>query len=154
MSSEKLDSMMAQAISLRVVANDLQNGLNQMARGDNLSTADKTQLSRVGGYFFGAVILRAFATELTLKAISLKQTGQYKKTHDLLLLFEDLEDDTKKIIAEVADNRGIAPLEQILSKHKDDFVEWRYVAEGGTHSVTLLDLDKALEVLMAVYRQP
>lgn len=146
---------MGRAISLRVVADDLYQNFShlvQMAREGKLPTNDKTQQSRMAGYAFSMVILRALATELTLKAISFKKTGQYRPAHDLLILFNDLDDATKKIIAEVADSQGVAPLDQILSKHRGDFVNWRYPVEGGKIRVEFLDIDKALEVLMTVYR--
>ena len=152
------DAIMGHAISLRVVANDLYQNFSQMvqmAREGKLPADDKTQQSRMAGYAFSMVILRALATELTLKAISFKKTGQYrkdKKGHDLLILLNDLDDATKKIIAKVADSQGVAPLDQILSKHRGDFVNWRYPAEGGKIHVEFLDIDKALEVLMTVYR--
>ena len=102
------------------------------------------------------LVIDTLATELMLKALAFKKTGQYRTDrdgHDLLILFKDLDSDTKKIVAAQESSQGIAPLEQILEKHKDDFIEWRYLAEveNGT-TVGFLDLDKAFLVLIAVYR--
>ena len=145
-----------QAVSLRRVADDLQNGLHQMTKGDGPTTSDADKTSRVLGYAVSMVMLRALATELLLKALAFKKTGRYRRKgrhgHDLLILFNDLDSDTKKIVAAQESSQGIAPLKQILEKHKDDFIKWRYVAESDGSTVGFLDLDKAFLVLIAVYR--
>ena len=144
----------AQAVSLRRVADDLQHNLNRMAVKGVPPVTDKEQRKRLAGYTFAMVILRAFATELMLKALSFKKTGRYRKDrdgHDLLILFNDLDSDTRKIIAAQERLHGIAPLEQILEKHRGDFMEWRYLMEGEAREVGFLDLDKALLILIAVY---
>ena len=149
----KPDLMKAQAVALRRVADDIQNSLNQMTKAAVQPITGKEQIARVWGYFLSAVILRALATELMLKALSFKKTGQYRKDkdgHDLLVLFNDLDSDTRKIVATQERSQGIAPLEQILGKHKGDFVEWRYPTDGESLEVDLLDLDKALHILVAV----
>ena len=139
-----------QAVSLRQVADDLQNDINQMT-----VDVQTIKMTRVLGYSLSMVMLRALATELMLKALSFKKTGQYRKDrngHDLLILFNDLDSETKKIVGAQESSQEIASLQQILEKHKDDFIEWRYIAEkeNGT-PVDFLDLDKALLVLITVY---
>ena len=144
----------SQAVSLRRVAGDLQNGLNQMTKGDGQTTSDADKTSRVLGYAVSIVMLRALATELLLKALVFKKIGRYRKDrdgHDLLILFNDLDSDTKKIVAAQESSQGIAPLKRILEKHKDDFIEWRYIVENDGGTVGFLDLDKAFLVLMTVY---
>ena len=153
--SENPDVLATQAVSLRRVADDLQDGLNQMTKSvvQTITGADK--ISRVLGYTLSMVMLRALATELLLKALALKKTGRYRKDrdgHDLLILFNDLDSDTKKIVTAQESSQGIAPLKQILEKHKDDFIEWRYIAESDGSTVGVLDLDKAFLVLITVYR--
>ncbi len=153
--SENPDVLAAQAVSLRRVADDLQDGLNQMTKSvvQTITGADK--ISRVLGYTLSMVMLRALATELLLKALAFKKTGRYRKDrdgHDLLILFNDLDSDTKKIVTAQESSQGIAPLKQILEKHKDDFIEWRYMAESDGSTVGFLDLDKAFLVLITVYR--
>ena len=149
-----IDTAIAQVVSLRRVADDLQHNLNQMAAKAIPPVTDKEQLKRLAGYTFATVILRALAIELMLKALSFKKTGRYRKDrdgHDLLILFNDLDSDTRKIVAAQERIHGIAPLEQILEKHRGDFVEWRYLMEGEGEKVGFLDLDKALLILMTVY---
>lgn len=145
----------AQAIALRRVADDLQDSLNRMTRsGSPNPITEKEQVARVSGYFLSTVILRALATELMLKVLCFKKAGRYRKDregHDLLVLFNDLDSDTRKLIADLERSHGIAPLQQILEKHRGDFVDWRYLMEAGGKHVDLLDLDKALIILMATY---
>lgn len=143
---------LAQVISLRHVANELQKSLNQaIPRGPAPSVADKDQAVRILGFTCSMVVLRAFATELMLKVLSFKKTGHYAKGHDLRALFDGLDGDIKKIITDLETIHGIAPLEQILERHKGDFVEWRYLMEGNSASANFLDLDKALDILIKVY---
>lgn len=140
-----------QAIALRHVANELQQSLNQVAPQGGSTVTDPTLVTQMTGYFFSTVILRALATELLLKALSFRRTGTYERTHDLLDLFNALDSDTRNIITTLEGVHGIAPLERILEKHRGDFVEWRHLMEGGDHDTGLLDLDKALTILIAVY---
>ena len=144
----KPDFMMGQAGALKRVTDDLQNTLNQ------LLPISEQQAVRLWGYTVSTVMLRALATELILKALSFKKAGKYRKDrkgHDLLVLFKDLDCDTRKLVSKLAEAQGIMPLEQILGKHKDDFLAWRYVTEGGTQKVDVLDLDKAFHILMNAY---
>ena len=145
---------MGQVVSLRQVADDLQLGLNQIVKtGAPNPDTEKEKVARISGYFFATVILRALATELALKALSFKKTGRYRKDgkgHDLRTLFNDLDDDTKKIIDDLEGVYGVAPLEQILEKHRSDFVDWRYLMEADDIRVDLLDLDKALDILITL----
>ena len=106
---------------------------------------------RLTGYTISMLILRALATEIVLKALSFKTTGTYEKTHDLLDLFDSLDCRIKVIVTAVERSQGVAPLRQILEKHRGDFVEWRYIGEAGERHTDFLDLDKALNVLMTVY---
>ena len=149
------DKFMSQVVCLRQTADDLQRCLNQInpKAVEQAARLGKTEQSaRIGGYFFSAVILRALATEITLKVLSSKKTGKYKKVHDLLILFNDLDSDTRKIVSDLEKSHGVRPLEKILGKHRDDFVEWRYPMESqGELKVDLLDLDKALNILITVY---
>ena len=103
------------------------------------------------GYFCSAVMLRAFAVELVLKALSLAKTGTNKKGsegHDLLVLFKDLDAETQDLIGRLQEDHGVAAVDGILAGHRNDFVDWRYYWERGDISTKLLDLDKALTVLL------
>ena len=139
-----------QAESLRLVSNDLLESLSRMESGDG-------QFHKLFGYSVSALLLRAFATELMLKTLSFVKTGAYRtggKGHDLRELFDDLDRETKSLIRDVEEKHGIAPLEKILEKHRDDFVGWRYIGERelDDRQAHFWDLDKALGVLLEVFR--
>ena len=151
-----IELAVAQVVSLRVTSNDLQNSLNQMSRAHSPGKTNGEHAARLTGYFLSIVILRSLATEIILKVLSFRKTGQYRKDskgHDLLVLFSDLGAETRDIIAKLEYSHGIAPLGQILGKHRVDFVEARYVMESEEEwQVDLLDLDKALTILMELYK--
>ena len=136
-----------QAGALRLVADDLLKSLNRMESSDG-------QFHKLFGYSVSAVLLRAFATELMLKTLSFMKTGEYRtdrKGHDLLVLFNDLDSETKQLIHGLEGIHGIAPLAQILEKHRDDFLDWRYLGDPDGMRVTFWDLDKALSILLAAF---
>ena len=146
----------AQVVSLRMTSDDLQNSLNQISRTHSPSATDREYAARLTGYFLSIVILRSLATEIMLKVLSFRKTGRYRKDnkgHDLLVLFNDLDGEIREIIAKLEYSHGIAPLAQILGKHRVDFIEARYVMESEQKwHVDLLDLDKALTILIELYK--
>lgn len=99
------------------------------------------------------VVLRALAVELTLKALAFRRTGKFKKIHNLLELYDDLGTDTQAIISKIENIHGIAPVKRILEKHKNDFVDWRYLTDmqdGGNMHADFPDIGRALDVLLLV----
>ena len=151
-----IDVAVAQVVSLRMTSDDLQNSLNQMSRTYSPSATNREPAARLTGYFLSIVILRSLATEIMLKVLSFRKTGRYRrdsKGHDLLVLFNDLDGETREIIAKLEYSHGVAPLSQILGKHRVDFIEARYVMESEQKwHIDLLDLDKALTILMELYK--
>ena len=142
------------ATALQQVANDLQKSINQVREPTVGSELDWAKW--VTGYVSSTLILRALATEQMLKVLSYMRTGNYRtdgKGHDLLFLFDELDGDTRQLIDDLAKTHGIRPLEKILEKHRDDFVNFRYILteDGQTHA-DLQDLDKALFILTAVFQ--
>ena len=142
------------ATALQQVANDLQKSIDQAREptvGSELGFA-----KWVTGYVSSTLILRALATEQMLKVLSYMRTGNYRTNgngHDLLVLFDELDGDTKQLIDDLAKTHGIRPLEQILKKHRNDFVNFRYMLmEDGQTQVDLQDLDKAFFILTDVFR--
>ena len=137
----------AQASAMRLVANDLLVSINQLESGEG-------QGLKLFGYSISAILLRAFATELMLKVLSSMKTGKYRKDkdgHNLRMLYNDLDCETKQLINELEDKHGIKPLEQILEKHKNDFVDWRYIGQPDGMQAHFWDLDKALFILTEVF---
>ena len=98
-------------------------------------------------------ILRALAAELSLKAISIKRSGAFKKTHDLRALYDALDDDTRNRIDQRAAAQWMDPVQGTLTTHKADFVNWRYAGEDKPLNTNPSDLDEAVGVLMAVYEE-
>ena len=75
-------------------------------------------------------ILRALAAELSLKALSIKRSGAFKKTHDLRALYDALDDDTRNRI----EQKAAVDVDRIPSRApsrstESDFVHWRYAGE-------------------------
>ena len=147
-----VEKAMIQVTLFHLTANDLQNGANSVVKDLPGGSTDAGLMARPTGYLFSAVILRALAAEIMLKVLSFKKTGQYRGGHDLKKLFDKLHDDTKKIIIDLGQRRGVVSLEQTLEKHKDDFVEWRYMMEAGDQNTNLLDLKQVLNILLEVYQ--
>ena len=98
-------------------------------------------------------ILRALAAELSLKALSIKRSGTFKKTHDLRVLYDALDDDTRNRIKQKAAAKWMDPVQGTLTKHRDDFVDWRYAGEDKPLNPGPSDLDEAVGILMAVYEE-
>ena len=96
-------------------------------------------------------ILRALAAELSLKAISIKRSGAFKTGHNLRALYDALDDDTRNRIEQKAAARWMDPVQGTLTKHRDDFVNWRYAGQDKPLNTNPSDLDEAVGVLMAVY---
>ena len=142
-----------QAMALQVVANDLHVSLNSLSNPKTYKSTDEEK-KRLLGYSTSMVVLRALAVELTLKALAFRRTGKFKKIHDLLELYDDLGTDTQAIISKIEDIHGVAPVRRILEKHKNDFVDWRYLInmqDGDNIHVDFPDIGRALEVLLLVY---
>ena len=96
-------------------------------------------------------ILRALAAELSLKAISIMRSGAFRKTHDLRALYDALDDDTRKRIERKAAAKWMDSVQSTLTKHRDDFVDWRYAGEDKPLNTDPSDLDEAVGILMVVY---
>ena len=148
-----VESAIAQVLALQQTANDLQQMLNQMLAGANgRKITDPQDITKIFGYMLSSVILRSLATEIILKILSFKTRGNYRKIHDLIELFNDLDDKTQKEISSIEENLGVRPIRQILEKHRNDFTDWRYLLDQSEVNVTMQDLDKALEVLISTER--
>ena len=148
-----VNGVVFQATALQLVANDLQRSINQVKEPKVPGDVDWSRW--VTGYVSSTLILRALATEQMLKALSYKRSSEYRtdgKGHDLLVLFDDLDGDTRQLIGDLAKTHGIRPLEQILEEHRGDFVNFRYALnEDRQIQANLQDLDKAFSILKAVF---
>ena len=80
--------------------------------------------SRAWGYTLAADILRPFAAEYSLKGLSSRDVGRFKKTHNLLELFKALGRETRAEVAEQGTQQGVE-VPEFLAEHSNVFSEWR-----------------------------
>ena len=145
-----------QAAGLRRVAADLDRVWTDCLQGDQRH--EDVPAEKFLGSMLGAPVLRALAAELALKAIAIKTTGRHKRGHNLLKLFDALDQNTQTAIEQ--QRKGVVKrvvhgsVRSILEKHKDDFTASRYVGEMAPGSKPTfaygVDLDVALRDLIAV----
>ena len=141
--------LFASAVGFRVTANDLQDTMNRLTSGGKvLAGAD----AKLMGYFLSVAVLRALAAECMLKAIAFARSGSYEHRHNLSYLYEVLDGPAKGFVERLADSHGVASPKRVLKRHRNDFVEWRYLV-GTSRRTDLLDLDRVLEVLDTAYRR-
>ena len=96
-------------------------------------------------------ILRAFATELALKAIASKRRGQHTHGHDLRKLYDALDADIRQRAEHEAVAQCLPSVQDTLEEHKNDFIDWRYVAEATAVNTNPNDLDEVLAILLRIY---
>ena len=75
-----------------------------------------------------------------------------KRLHDLRKLYDDLDVDTRNVIEQAAKEQdGVWDrIQDTLTAHRNDFVEWRYIGEGGDVNSKPTDLRDAVDVLLSV----
>ena len=99
---------------------------------------------RAFGHVISTIILRVLAAEYLLKGRSVRQSGSFRKTHDLLKLCKVLDEQTWAGIVEREDQQGIEALD-LLTKHRNAFVEWRCCTEG----VERKRFDRRVDLMLA-----
>ena len=152
----KTDLTAAQARSLLWAARHMQDLLNVSVKVPNPDPVQAT------GCFFSAILLRAFAAEVALKAMYTKETGKAPQwEHNLSIPFCGLKPSTQRSLDQRFqrirklkagyDGRSQS-IEQVINDHKDDFVHWRYIFERqGPSNVDLLTLEPAVEAVIEEY---
>jgi len=151
----------AQACGLRRVAADLDGGWDGYLKGARPPDNEKFAGEEFLGSMLAAPVVRALAAELALKAIDIKTTGTHKWGHDLLKLFDALDQKTQTAIEQYRKDVVMrvvhGPVRSILDKHKDDFTASRYVGEMPPGSKPTfaygIDLDVVLQDLIAVFEE-
>ena len=73
-------------------------------------------------------MFRPFAIGHFLKGLSVKSVGGYRRSPDLVQLYDDLRPEVQAISVRLATADGIETIREILSRHRHDFENWRYVA--------------------------
>ena len=115
----------------------------------------------VVGYGVSSVMLRAFAAELAIKAMYVKETNKkHPHGHDLESLFSKLKVSTQRSIEkrfqriQASKWSGTAvgkSLPTILSEHKQDFPDWRYLHENKNLHAEVLALNPVIEAIVEEY---
>lgn len=101
------------------------------------------------GRAISLIILQALAAEYVLKGLSVQEKGGHLQIHNLHRLYQALQPETQARIAELGRTRAGLDIPEFLKDHQNDFVDWRYVLEGGERETNPFDLYKALEALIA-----
>lgn len=100
-----------------------------------------------GGTWFILVSMLPFAVELCLKALKAQGGEEFFRTHNLKLLWDDLQPEERREIRqrvedpawrkeerEQRDAFGITgqprKVDEVIEVHQNDFEEWRYVTDG------------------------
>ena len=147
----------AQAKGLRRVAADLDRGWDGFLHGTRTPDVEEFAGEDFAGCMLAAPILRALAAELALKAIASKMTGTHERGHDLLKLFDGLDQSARDCIEQqdaAVHVRTHGSVRSVLAKHKDDFTGWRYLAESWQGKNRYGDdLDVALRALIAAFHE-
>ena len=150
------DRFIGQANSLLWAATHLQDILDETIQTPDHDSVD------VAGCLLGGIVLKAFATELALKALYWRESGRAPEhKHDLYDLFNKLEPSTQGSLErrfhriwtakEGYDGQPLT-MSQVLKDHKDDFVRWRYIYERkGFNRVELIRLEPAVEAVIDEY---
>jgi len=152
----RMEIAITQAVGLRRVAADLDRVWVGQLKG-----GDRTTPEEFLGSMLAAPVLRALAAELALKAVAIKTTGAHKRGHDLLKLFDALDQKTQTAVEQqrkgVVERVVHGSVRSILAKHKTDFEDSRYVGEMPPGSKPTFaygdDLDVALQDLIAVFEE-
>ena len=150
--------MISNAKSLQKVANHLERDMELLP-----------DRSLFDGKFIATPILMVLATEIALKALKCQeQKGPPKRTHDLLILFDDLSEITQNRLEEGLPSRldpvflqiGVqdlcpvgAGMRKVLEYHKRSFERWRYLHEVENADFYVPALDEALTVIIETYHQ-
>ena len=130
------ERMMAEARSLNWIANHLFTEFNR--KGINQSEGYVQPL----GYMLSFVVLQALAAETAIKATQVLKLGYFTRGHDLLKLFKEIPAEMRQSVNVVY--QALVPggqIEDVLTKHRSDFEDWRYMFELKDGSnVNFLDL--------------
>ena len=118
--------------------------------------------SSLAGCNQSTILLWAISTEVALKALYAQESGSDPShDHRLISLYEKLEPDTRSSLETrfqaIRDQRPLYKgrsnsLEDVLTEHNRDFVDWRYVYESiGGRQNQILDLKPAIEAMLAEF---
>ena len=108
----------------------------------------KRHISDIIGNTISSIILKSLSIEILLKFFSYKSRKGFIETHNLQILYNDLDGNTKKTIEDISKEQGIQSIEKIIESHKADFTNWRYSFEGKSLPFNdLEELDSIINIL-------
>ena len=171
-----VDSMIENAKALQRVVKELEK--NKSFPSDERGNRDRGTQDRL--LFMGKLLavpnLLSLATEIALKAWLCWEQKAPERTHDLLKLFQSLEQNTQEMLeakmrkvsphsvwAGQPRMQNLGPLEQamfaakmhplrdILRSHSDANMRWRYIYEEPEAKFETAEIDRALTVIIDAY---
>lgn len=101
------------------------------------------KLDMNSSFLFPFVVNLTFACELYLKSImmSISEDNEFVKTHDLLILFNNLGDDKIKAVLQESFEEHGQDLLIFLVHHKNHFIDFRYAFEENDKKLCVFSTD-------------
>lgn len=108
--------------------------------------AEHLKLDMNSKFLFPFVVNLTFACELYLKSIlmSISEDNEFVKTHDLLILFNNLGDDKIKAVLQESFEEHGQDLLIFLVHHKNHFIDFRYAFEDNDKQLSVFSTDLGL----------
>lgn len=105
--------------------------------------AEHLKLDMNSRFLFPFVVNLTFACELYLKSImmSISEDNEFVKTHDLLILFNNLGDDKIKDMLQKSFEEQGEDLLIFLVHHKNHFIDFRYAFEENDKKLCVFSTD-------------
>lgn len=105
--------------------------------------AEHLKLDMNSSFLFSFVVNITFACELYLKSImiSISEDNEFVKTHDLLILFNNLGDDKIKDMLQKSFEEQGKDLLIFLEHHKNHFIDFRYAFEDNDKQLSVFSTD-------------
>ena len=105
----------------------------------------------------------ALATELALKGLLMREVGTAPQSHDLIELFDQLPEGTRRRLKEMMP--GVPPvppqldsvfpsIREVLQENRTLFVEWRYQHESVRGTAEISRLKEALSAIIHTFEDP
>lgn len=175
------DLMIRNAKALQRVVKELEKNRSKLFPLDEWSKWNRDTEARLllDGMFLAIPNLLSLATEIALKAWQCRERQKApERTHNLLELFQSLEQDTQEMLearmqkqspcpvwAGQPGMQNLSPLEQemlgakmhplrdVLRSHSDVYKRWRYLHEETSAQCELPEIDRALTVIIDAYEK-
>lgn len=105
--------------------------------------AEHLKLDMNSSFLFPFVVNITFACELYLKSImmSISEDNEFVKSHDLLILFNNLGDDKIKDVLQKSFEEHGKDLLIFLEHHKNHFIDFRYAFEDNDKQLSVFATD-------------